>query len=362
MTRLSKRTQRIDASGIRKVFALAAKLKNPVNLSIGQPDFDVPDPVKECAIAAIREGRNSYTQTAGNADLREKIKNRYDGRVEDVIVTSGVSGGLLLTFLSLLDEGDEILVPDPYFVMYKHLVNYIGAVPKFVDTYPDFRLRREVFEAQITDRTRAIIINSPNNPTGVVYTPEEMKMVADLASERGLVVISDEIYESFVYDVPFTSMLDYSPDAVILSGLSKSGAMTGWRLGWCAGPSDLVDAMAMIQQYSFVCAPSFAQTAAMTALDLNMEEQRKEYAGRRDIIYNGLSERFQVNKSQGAFYVFPQAPDGDGDAFVERAIENNLLVVPGSVFSESKSNFRISFATSREDLEKGIEILNDLAG
>ena len=361
MTRLAQRTRRIDSSGIRKVFSLAAKMKDPINLSIGQPDFDVPEPVKAAALAAVRDGRNKYTLTAGNPALRDKLKARYGGRPEDVIVTAGVSGALLLGFLSVLDEGDEILVPDPYFVMYKHLVNYIGAVPVFVDTYPDFHLRREDFEKKITKKTKAIIVNSPNNPTGVVYSRDEMKMIAGLAREHELVVFSDEIYESFVYDGAHEGMLDHCPDALIMSGLSKSAAMTGWRLGWCAGPADVIAAMEQIQQYSFVCAPSFAQDAALVALDLPMDAERDDYRKRRDLIHSGLAKHFTVERPGGAFYIFPEAPGGDGDAFVERAIKDNLLVVPGSVFSERKGNFRISFAATEANLARGLAVLDRLA-
>ncbi len=357
MTRLAQRTRLIDSSGIRKVFSLGAKMQDPINLSIGLPDFDVLEPVKEAAIAAIRAGRNRYTLTSGTPALRDKLAARYGGRVEDVIVTAGVSGGILLAFLTLLDEGDEILIPDPYFVMYKHLANYIRAVPVFVDTYPDFHLRREALEKKITPRTRAIIVNSPNNPTGVVYSRDEMKMVAEIAAKHQLVVISDEIYEAFVYDGKPACMLDYCPAALILSGLSKSSAMTGWRLGWCAGPGDVIAAMEQIQQYSFVCAPSFAQEAAMVALDIDIAEQRADYRKRRDLIYQGLARHYCVQKPGGAFYIFPQAPDGDGDRLVARAIENKLLIVPGSVFSERKTHFRISFAATFETIQRGLDVL-----
>lgn len=361
MTRLAARTRLIDSSGIRKVFSLGAKMQDPINLSIGQPDFDVPEPVKEAAIAAIRAGRNRYTLTSGNPALRDKIKARYGGRVEDVIITSGVSGGLLLAFLTLLDEGDEVLIPDPYFVMYKHLANYIRAVPVFIDTYPDFHLRREAVEAKVTPQTRAIIVNSPNNPTGVVYSRAEMQMVAEVAARHDLVVISDEIYEAFVYDGPPACMLDYCPDALILSGLSKSSAMTGWRLGWCAGPADVIAAMEQIQQYSFVCAPSVAQEAAMVALDTDIASERADYRKRRDLVYEGLSRHYSVQRPGGAFYIFPQAPDGDGDRLVARAIENKLLIVPGSVFSERKTHFRISFAAGFDTLRRGLDVLARLA-
>ncbi len=359
--KLADRCSRIDSSGIRKVFALAAQMKNPCNLSIGQPDFDVPDMVKQAAIDAIQTGKNKYTLTAGTPALREKLLAVYEKRgvkAEDVIVTSGTSGGILLCFMALLNSGDEILIPDPYFVMYKHLANFIGAKPVFVDTYPDFRLRREALEAALTPKTRALIINSPNNPTGTVYPDDDLREIGKFCRDHDLILFSDEIYEPFVYEGPFRSAGEFHPDAVILSGLSKSAAMTGWRLGWTLGPKDLIAAMSNIQMYTFVCAPSFAQEAALSALDLDLRTTQADYRRRRDIIFEGLKNNgYAVHRSAGAFYIFPEAPGGDGDAFVKKAIENELLVVPGSVFSERKTHFRISFAATESDLRRGVEIL-----
>lgn len=366
MSRLAQRTTRIDSSGIRKVFALAADMKDPVNLSIGQPHFDVPETIKEAAIRAIRDGKNAYTLTAGIPALREKIRAIYGERgisdLGEVMITSGVSGGLQLCFMALLDEGDEIIVPDPYFVMYKHLVNFIGAKPVYLDTYPNFIPDPEMIEALITPRTKAIIFNSPGNPTGVIYPEATLKAIAELAAKRDILLISDEIYEPFLYDDDkLATPASTYPNTLILSGFSKSSAMTGWRLGYAYGPKDLIAAMINIQMYSFVCAPSFAQEAGLTALDLDLNPIRDEYRAKRDRIYNGLKEHYNVVKPGGAFYIFPEAPGGDGDAFVLRCIENSLLVVPGSVFSERKTHFRISFAAKDETIDRGIEILQKLA-
>ncbi len=363
---LAKRRFEIDSSGIRKVFDLAAKLKNPCNLSIGLPDYDVPDPVKEAAIEAIRAGQNRYTLTAGVPRLRETVTARYRERghdVEDAIVVAGTSGGLFLCFLALLNPGDGLMFTDPYFVMYKHLCKFIGAVPAYIDTYPDFRLRREALERAWTPNCKAIVINSPNNPTGIVYSDDELKMAAEFAEEKGLVVITDEIYEDFVFDGPFRSPADFTDPArtVIISGLSKNAAMTGWRIGWVAGPKVLVQALSDIQQYSFVCAPSFAQAASFSALEFDMADIRERFTKRRDFVHAGLVDAgYSVEKPGGAFYVLPAAPGGNGDEFVRRAIEKNLLVVPGSVFSERATHFRISFAAGMEQLERGVGILREL--
>ncbi|MCB2154628.1 aminotransferase class I/II-fold pyridoxal phosphate-dependent enzyme [bacterium] len=364
--KFADRRFQIDSSGIRKVFDLAATLENPCNLSIGQPDYDVPDAVKDAAIDAIRSGKNRYTLTAGTVPLREKVSDLYKQRGHDgggVIVVAGTSGGLLLSLLVLLNPGDEIMFTDPYFVMYKHLAKFIGAVPRYINTYPDFRLRREELEKAWTPKCKMIIVNSPNNPTGIVYSREELEMVGKFAEEKDLIVLSDEIYEHLTYDGEFESPAKYTdPErTIIVSGLSKSAGMTGWRLGWTYGPKDLIQAMSEVQQYSFVCAPSPAQEAALVGIDLDMTETRRQYRGRRDVIYEGLSGLgYEVSKPGGAFYIFPKSPTGNGKEFVKEAIKNNLLVVPGNVFSEQNTHFRISFAVTEEQLKRGIGILGGM--
>lgn len=365
---LSDRRYKIDSSGIRKVFDLAAKLKNPCNLSIGLPDYDIPDEIKDHAIDAIRTGKNRYTQTAGVPALREKLLQRYKDKgfgPEDLMVSSGTSGGLVLTFLAMLNPGDEVLFTDPYFVMYKALLEFVGAVPRLIDTYPDFHLRRDALEKAYTPKCKLLIMNSPNNPTGIVYSEAELRMVADFVAEKNLVMLSDEIYEDFVFDEPFISPAKFTdPErTIIISGMSKNLAMTGWRVGWVAGPKAFISALSDIQQYTFVCSPSIAQFSALAGIDYPFEEYRVDYALRRDLIYNGLREiGLNVSKPSGAFYIFPEAPGLDGAAFVKRCIEHELLVVPGNVFSTRNSHFRISFAASREMLTRGLSIIKEVVG
>jgi len=361
---ISKRAKMMDSSGIRKVFDLATSLESPINLSIGQPDFDVPEEVKEEAIGWIRRGFNKYTVTQGIPELIDEVKRyykrRFDVELDRVLITSGVSGGLTLAFLSALDPGDEVLVLDPYFVMYKHLVTLFGAIPRYVDTYPDFRLRREALEKAVSRRAKAIVINSPANPTGAVLTDDELRLVTDFAEAHNLLIISDEIYEQLTYDSEPATVARYSSNVLVLNGLSKMGGMTGWRVGYAAGPAELIERMTMIQQYTFVCAPAFAQKAAVVALQRDTSDMLASYRRKRDIIYDGLKERFNVNKPAGAFYIFPEAPGGDADGFVRRAIENNVLIIPGNVFSERNTHFRISFAAPDETLREGVSILREL--
>ncbi len=366
---LHERMNLIDASGIRKVFDLAAKLKDPINLSIGQPDYDVPEPVKEAAIEAIRAGKNRYTLTQGTEEMREAVREML-GREKNVrvggdgvMISSGVSGGLVLAFLACFGPGDEVIVPDPYFVMYKHLLRLFGATPVYCDTYPDFRMTAERIEPMLSPRTKAIICGTPSNPTGAALGEPEWRAIVALAEKRGLLVISDEIYDCFSYEgAPFSPGRLY--DRVLtLGGFSKSHAMTGWRLGYAAGPPEVIRAMITLQQYTFVCAPSMVQeAAAKAAMGLSTEEHRLDYKRKRDRMIAALSPHYRIEGAQGAFYLFPEAPGGSGSEFCTRAIqEKKLLVIPGNVFSERDTHFRLSYAASDATLERGIEALLDLA-
>ena len=365
---IAKRAKLIDSSGIRKVFALGAELEDPVNFSIGQPDFDVPDALKDEAIKAIKAGQNKYSQTVGDSLLREKIagqvKEEFGWSNPAVLVTSGVSGGLLLAFMALVNPGDEVIMPDPYFVMYKHVVNMLGGKCVFVDSYPDFNLPVEKIAESITDKTKLILLNSPCNPTGVVFSEQRIKALAEVAAKKDVPILTDEIYERFCYDGRCVSIATYYDNVLLLRGFSKPYAMTGWRLGYAAAGESLkgvIEEMTKIQQYTFVCAPTPFQKAAIAALDYDISDYVKAYRRKRDLIYDGLQDKFELVNPGGAFYAFVKAPGSSGTAFVEKAIKNNVLIIPGNVFSEKDTHFRISYATSDEKIEQGVEILRGLA-
>ncbi|MBN2589658.1 MAG: aminotransferase class I/II-fold pyridoxal phosphate-dependent enzyme [Sedimentisphaerales bacterium] len=365
---IADRAYKIDASGIRKVFALAATMKDPVNFSIGQPDFDVPEELKEQAIKAIREGFNKYSQTAGDATLQQKISAQVANDTgwdnPSVLVTSGVSGGILLSFLAMINPGDEVIIPDPYFVIYKHIINMLGGKCVYVNSYPEFKLPAENIAQSITDKTKIIILNSPSNPTGVVYSQDEIEALAKVAREKDIVIISDEIYEKFCYDGPCPSITKIYEKTLLMRGFSKAYAMTGWRLGYVAvndSLKEVLEQMIKMQQYTFVCAPAPFQTAAIAALDFDMSEYVALYRKKRDLLYNGLKDKFELVKPGGAFYAFVKAPDGiTATKFVEKAIANNVLIIPGNVFSEKDTHFRISFATTDEKIKQGVDILSSL--
>lgn len=364
-TWISQRSQAFDSSGIRRIFDLAAKMRNPVNLSIGQPDYDVPDTIKEALFDAVKSGRNGYSPTQGIAPLRERLKQEiqqsYGDPNREVFISSGTSGGLVLAFLAMIDPGDEVIFFDPYFVMYPSLVRMVGGVPVPVDTRADFRPDVQKVADAITPRTKMILVNSPANPTGVQATVQDLRELADLAASRGIALVSDEIYSQFSYDEPFVSPAAFNPNTVVIDGFSKSHGMTGWRLGFVHGPKPIIDTMLKFQQYTFVCAPHPVQWAGLAALDYDMSSAVAAYRAKRDKIVEGLQDLYELTIPGGAFYLYPKLPWGTGESFVARAIERELLIIPGSIFSRHDTHFRISFAASDQTLDRGIEILRDLA-
>jgi len=366
----------VDASGIRKVFDLAAKMKDPINLSIGLPHFDVPQEAKAAAIAAIESGQNRYTQTQGITPLRERLRQSLStemGRdVGEVLITSGAAGGLFLAILATLDAGDEAIVLDPYFVMYKHMLTMAGAKGVIVNTYDDFRFPADRIEAAITPKTRVMVLNTPANPTGVVLSESDVRTAVKVACRHNLVIICDEVYEPFLYEkagktgtgglARLVSPASFYENTVVLRGFSKSHAMTGWRLGYVAGPEAILAQMTKLQQYTYVCAPAPLQYAALRALDIPIDAVVEEYRRKRDLVCGMLAGKFAFVTPQGAFYLFPKAPQGyTASEFVTKAIENNVLIIPGNVFSERDTHFRISYATTDEKLIAGCEVLNRIA-
>jgi aspartate/methionine/tyrosine aminotransferase len=362
---IADRMALIEASGIRKVFDLARSLKDPVNLSIGQPHFDVPEPIKAAARAAIDAGHNSYTVTQGIPELRDKVRAavraRYPGQEREVLITSGTSGALVLALSCTVNPGDEVVVFDPYFVMYPHLVRLAGGTVTLVPTYPDFTFDVDRVRRALTPRTKVILVNSPANPTGTVLPRDAVRDLARLAQERGVLLISDEIYRAFCYDGPFASPAEHNEDVLVIDGFSKAYGMTGWRLGYAHGPRRLVEEMTKLQQFTFVCAPSMVQHAGVAAWDYDVSGIVADYRRKRDRICAGLADHYEVVKPGGAFYVFPRCPWGTGTEFVAEAIRNRLLVIPSNVFSGQDTHFRISYAAEDRTIDEGVEILRRLA-
>jgi aspartate aminotransferase/aminotransferase len=356
----------ITPSGVRRIFDLGAKLEDPIDLSIGQPDFPVPENIRQAMCDAIRAGKTGYTPTRGIPQLRERIarylQSEYRWETE-VLVTSGVSGGLFLTLIACLNPGDEVLIGDPYFVAYKTLVRLAGGTAVAVSQYDDFQLHPERFAAKITGRTKAIIVCSPGNPTGVVYRREDIHAIAELARKHDLLLISDEIYHTLVYDAKAETPVRFAPErTVLLRGFGKSHALTGLRLGYVAGPADLIGEMAKMQQFTFVCAPHPGQYGALAAMDTDMSAQVAAYRKKRDLVCERLKGVVEFVRPGGGFYVFAKAPAKYRSAteFVDAGIKRNLLLIPGDAFSERDTHFRISYAVPDERIERGCEIIRQL--
>jgi aspartate/methionine/tyrosine aminotransferase len=364
---ISDRLLAMRNSGIRRIFELTRSLRDPINLSIGQPDFDVDDPVKAAAHAAIDAGLNAYTLTQGIPELRAKLLSRVQTAFpthanRELIVTSGTSGALMTALCATVNPGDEVILFDPYFVLYPQLIYLTSGKLVTIDTYPDqFGIDVDKVRKAITPRTKVILLNSPNNPTGRVYPTDQVRDLALLARERDVLLISDEIYRAFCYDGPFVSPAEFNEDVLVIDGFSKAYAMTGWRLGYAHGPRRLIEEMTKLQQFSFVCAPSIVQHAALTALDLDLTGHVADYRRKRDRIVAGLRPFYDLVVPEGAFYAFPRAPFQPATAFVEESIRRSLLLIPGSVFSERDTHFRISYAAPDQTIDRGLEVFEKLA-
>ena len=389
----SERVLALPSSGIRRAFELGATMTDPVNLSIGQPDFAVPDAIKNAAIDAIRANKNGYTLTQGDTGVLNAIISRVKwdlgwdidavskGKSDaSLLFTSGTSGALQLVCTSLLNPGDELIIPDPYFVLYPALAELIGAKAVRCDTYPDFRMTAARVEPLITPRTKAILLASPGNPSGVVNTSKECDELLDLCRRRGIVLISDEIYDEFTYSEVRTEHAAGDPTAklcpsparrpgaqdcvVVIRGFGKTYGCTGWRLGYATGPRPLIEQMTKLQQYTFVCAPSALQHGAAAALHVDMSHIVTDYQQRRDLVVQRLSTVTELATPGGAFYAFVKIPEKLGLTasrfFEERCVPRNVILVPGGTFSSRDTHVRLSYAAPREKLLRGLDVLCEL--
>lgn len=371
---LSKTVNELKPSGIRRFFDLASGMEGVISLGVGEPDFVTPWTVREAAILSLEQGYTSYTANAGLLELRQEIvayMEREFGVVyqpeNEVIVTVGASQAIDIALRSIIDPGDEVIVVEPCFVSYSPLVTLAGGTPVHVqaETEQEFKISPEKLESVITSKTKAIMICSPNNPTGTMLNKEELQKIARIAERHDLLILSDEIYAELVYDETYTSMAAINgmkERTILISGFSKGFAMTGWRLGFVCAPEEITSAMLKVHQYAMMCAPTMAQYAALEALrngSDEVEEMRKSYRRRRNYMVSSFNELgLSCHTPGGAFYVFPsiQSTGLTSNQFAERLlIEEKVAVVPGSVFGESGEGFiRCSYATSIEQLQEAI--------
>ncbi|MBC7242380.1 MAG: aminotransferase class I/II-fold pyridoxal phosphate-dependent enzyme [Anaerolineae bacterium] len=377
-SKVAERVASIPPSGIRRFFDIAATMQNVISLGIGEPDFTTPAHIIEAGIEALRRGETHYTSNAGIFELRQAIAEniarlygvQYDP-AKEIFITVGVSEGLYLALTALLNPGEEVIVPEPCFVAYVPEVVLAGGVPVRIPTWVEnnFEVTAEEIERAITPRTKALLIGYPNNPTGAVMSRERLMAIAQLAERYDLVVISDEIYDRLVYGVEhicFASLPGMRERTIVLQGMSKAYAMTGWRVGYAAGPAELIAPMLKIHQYTIMSAPTVAQIAALRALKHGEEDvqyMREMYDRRRRLIVAGLNNiGLSCFEPKGAFYAFPciRTTGLSSMEFSERLLmEEKVAVVPGSAFGECGEGFvRCSYASSLENIE---EALNRMA-
>ncbi|MEX0881556.1 MAG: aminotransferase class I/II-fold pyridoxal phosphate-dependent enzyme [Candidatus Saccharimonadales bacterium] len=360
---IARRLKNFDSSKIRAAFEFAQDIPSPIDLSIGFPEDDTPDYIKLAGVEAINNNHTRYTATNGMPQLRQAIarklerENQISSSPARVTITPGITTGILLTYLVVLDPGDEILLPDPMFPPYKDLAVMLGAKPVFVDTIPNFQLAADLIEPLITTKTKALVINSPNNPSGAIYPKSELVRIATLAKKHRLLIISDEVYEHFAYDEPHFSIGSVYRDTVTLNGFSKSYAMTGWRIGYASGPQEIIDAINELQQYAVFSSSSIGQHAALAALRRSPKTIVGSYKAKRDGARSVLERTFpDIHGAQGAFYFFLKLPAGIDDmSFVNHISHRGVIVLPGSAFSRHTNYIRISFASEKENLLEGLK-------
>jgi aspartate aminotransferase len=369
----SKRTSFIDISGIRRMFELS-KGEGIINLGLGEPDFPIPDESKNAVVEALKNDLTHYTTGKGLINLREGIvkklsKNGVSANPEEVVVTSGASEALEIALLALVDPGDEVLIPDPGFVSYAPLTRIAGGVPVPFELREEdnFELNPESLEKLITTNTRAIIMNSPSNPTGAVFSKKTVKELANIAEEQGLYVISDEVYDEILYEGKHYSLGRYTDQSITVNSFSKSFAMTGLRLGYVHAKEDVVEEMLKIHQYIQASTCSLSQAAAIAALESADEFTRnivKVLKRRRDLIMRLLSEIpvVECTEPKGAFYVFPNFKAyGDSSKLALNILkEARVVVTPGAAFGRGgRGHLRFSYSNSKEKIAEGLSRISN---
>ena len=371
---LSKAITEIQPSGIRRFFDAASTMSNVISLGVGEPDFDTPWHVREEGIYSLEKGRTFYTGNSGLLELREEIGRYLDRRfglsysADEILVTVGGSEAIDIGFRTMLDPGDEVIIPEPCYVSYLPCVKLAGGVPVRLplEEKDQFKLTKEKLLSAITDKTKILVLPFPNNPTGAILNRDELQIIADIVKEHDLFVMSDEIYSELNYEgghVSIASIPGMRERTIVINGFSKSYAMTGWRLGYAAGPKEIMKQMLKIHQFVIMCAPTTSQYAAIEALrngDEDVRRMRESYDERRRFLVNALNEMgLPCFEPKGAFYVFPNisAYGMTSEEFARRLLEQErVAVVPGTAFGECGEGFlRISYAYSIDNLKKALD-------
>jgi aminotransferase len=376
---ITKTMANVPPSGIRKYFDIAAGIEDVISLGVGEPDFVTPWHIREMCIHSLEMGETSYTSNYGLPELREEIAKRYrrdygldyDPK-QEILVTTGVSEAIDIAIRSIVNPGDEILVVQPTYVSYVPLIVLAGGIPVSVPATVEneFKVRPEDIAAKITPRTKAIILNYPNNPTGAVMTREDYEKIAAVIEQNDLLVLSDEVYEAMTYEgvhTPFSLIPGMKERTILLNGLSKSHAMTGLRVGYVLAPKELIAAMMTIHQYCMLCAPVTVQIGAIEALRNGEEEMKsmvREFNRRRILIVDGFNKLgLDCFEPKGAFYAFPsiRSTGLTSEEFAEKFFASkHVITIPGSVFGETGiGHMRCAYATSRDDIKIALERLEE---
>ena len=379
---ICRRVADVPPSGIRKFFDIVQEMDDVISLSVGEPDFSTPWHIRESCIYSLEQGVTSYTSNQGTLELREALSEytRADcgvdyNPIDEILVTTGVSEAIDLAIRAITNPGDEIIVAEPCYVSYAPTVAFAGGIPVSLETKRenDFRLTKEELEEKITPKTKAVIINYPNNPTGAVMGKQDMEDIAEVILKHNILLISDEVYDKLTYDGTHTcaaSINGMKDNTILLNGFSKAYAMTGWRVGYAMGNRDIIDAMVKIHQYAMLCAPMMGQVAALDALkngQAEMEKMVREYNRRRRIIIKGLNDcGLDCFEPKGAFYAFPSIANTglSGEEFAGRLLkEQNVAVVPGDAFGKSGNGFlRCSYATATDEIVEALERIGTFVG
>lgn len=371
---LSKTVTEIEPSGIRRFFDAASTMNNVISLGVGEPDFDTPWHIREEGIYSLEKGKTFYTANAGLEELKREICNYLERRFHmsynksQVLVTVGGSEAIDIAFRSMLDAGDEVIIPEPCFVSYLPCVKLAGGVPVrlTLEEKDEFKLTKEKLLSALTDKTKVLVLPFPNNPTGAIMSAEELQIIADIVKERDLFVLSDEIYSELSYagdHVSIASLPGMAERTIVINGFSKSYAMTGWRLGYAVGPEEVIQQMLKVHQFVIMCAPTTSQYAAIEALrngDEDVARMRESYNERRRFLVKELREiGIPCFEPMGAFYVFPNISKfgmTSEEFATELLKKERVAVVPGTAFGACGEGFlRISYAYSIEDLKKALE-------
>lgn len=370
----------VKPSGIRRFFAIAEELKDPITLGVGEPDFETPFHVRQKAIESLMKGKTKYTSNSGLTELREEVckfyKRKYnidyDAKTESLITVGG-SEGIDAAFRAVIEPGDEVIVVEPSFVCYKPIVQVCCGVPVVIETKKEnnFKLTADELRDAISDKTKMLVLPYPNNPTGAILTKEELEALAKVIIEKDILVLSDEIYSELTYTkeghTSIASLPGMKERCIVINGFSKTYSMTGWRLGYALAPAPIIAQMTKMHQFGIMSAPTTSQYAAIEALrhgDRDIEKMKNEYDMRRRLVVDGFNKiGLECFEPKGAFYAFPciKSTGLSSEEFCEKLIRaKNVVVVPGNAFGDSGEGYiRISYCSKIEDIKKAIRLIGE---